>query len=57
MVKRRDVIRLLEQNGFRNEGGANHDIFRKDERTTSVPRHREIKDSTFKVIKKQAGIE
>lgn len=57
MVKRRDVIRLLEQNGFRNEGGANHDIFRKDERTTSVPRHREIPNNTYKKIKKDAGLD
>jgi len=56
MTKRRDVIRLLEKNGFKNKGGANHDVFEKAGRTTVVPRHREINEDTFKTIKKQAGL-
>ena len=28
MVKRREVVRFFRQNGFKNEGGTNHDKFR-----------------------------
>lgn len=57
MIKRRDVIRFLEQNGFENKGGTNHDRFQKGNRVTYVPRHREVKDNTFKKILKDAGLD
>jgi len=51
-VKRRDVIRHLEQNGceFLREG-SNHAIYvnRAKGKASSVPRHREIND--FLVVK------
>lgn len=57
MTKRRDVVRLLESNGFVSKGGTNHERFQHpDGRSTVVPRHREIKETMFKVIKKQAGL-
>ena len=57
MSKRRDVVRFLENKGFVNMGGANHDRFKHpDGRQTVVPRHREISDKLFEVIKKQAGL-
>ena len=58
MVKRRQVVRLLERNGFVNKGGANHDRFEHpDGRWTTVERHREIEEPMFKLIKKQAGLD
>lgn len=57
MTKRRDLVKLLESNGFECRGGTNHDRFvHPDGRFTEVPRHREIKDQMAKVIKKQAGL-
>ena len=56
MVKRRDVVRLLEKNGFKNIGGAKHDVFTKGRFVATVPRHREISDYTFDAIMKQAGL-
>ena len=56
MTKRRDIVKLLEENGFENKGGTNHDLFVKGKRTTVVPRHREIDENMFRKIKKQAGL-
>ena len=58
MTKRRDIIKALEDAGFRSEGGTNHEKFRHpDGRQTVVPRHREIPNLLEKVIRKQAGLE
>ena len=56
MVDRRNVVRLLEANGFKCVGGAKHDKFVKRGFRVIVPRHREIKEDTFKTIRKQAGL-
>jgi predicted RNA binding protein YcfA (HicA-like mRNA interferase family) len=57
MTKRRDVVRLLEKNGFVNVGGANHDRYvHSDGRWTEVARHTEIPKFVFAKIRKQAGI-
>ncbi|WP_165173472.1 MULTISPECIES: type II toxin-antitoxin system HicA family toxin [unclassified Adlercreutzia] len=56
MTKRRDVVRLLEQNGFWSKGGAKHEKFTNGKVTVLVKRHREIEDETFERIKRQAGI-
>jgi len=57
MVKRRDVVRLLESNGFINRGGKRHDKFKHpDGRWTEVERHKEVDDMLFERIKKQAGL-
>ena len=57
MVKRRDVIRFLEQNGFKKVGGTKHDKYQKGNCVTSVPRHREVKDNTFKQILRETGLD
>lgn len=57
MTKRRDVVKLLVENGFVSQGGAKHEMFvHPDGRMTMVARHREIADEMFKIIKKQAGL-
>jgi mRNA interferase HicA len=57
MTKKRDVVRLLESNGFINKGGANHDKYvHPDGRWTEVARHSEIPELTAKKIRKQAGL-
>ena len=56
MVKRREVV-SFPQNGFKNEGGTNHDKFRHpDGRRTVIERHSEISNQQFEVMKKQAGL-
>lgn len=57
MTKRRDVIRVLTAYGFTSVGGTRHEKFvHPDGRQTVVPRHAEIRDLTFRLILKQAGI-
>ena len=56
MTKRRDVVRLLEINGFINIGGKRHDVFCKNGLMAIVPRHKEINKYTYQEIKKQAGL-
>jgi mRNA interferase HicA len=52
-MKRKDLIKHLEKNGylFRREG-SNHTVYKnmKNGIMTSVPRHREIKESLVKKI-------
>lgn len=59
-MKRRDVIRRLEENGwvFKRSGG-NHDIYwnPKLKRAVPVKRHREIPDVEAKGIFREAGLE
>ena len=52
MVKRREVVRFFQHNGFKNEGGTNHDKFRHPDGR----RHSEISNQQFEVMKKQAGL-
>lgn len=57
-VKRRDLIRYLEQNGFRlfREGG-NHSIYTNDAKATiPVKRHSQFDRITANEICKQAGL-
>ena len=57
MVKRREVVRFFRRNGFKNEGGGNHDKFvHPDGRWTVIERHSEISNQQFEVMKKQAGL-
>ncbi len=57
-VKRRDLIKYFEENGFYllREGG-NHSIYTNGEKTISIKRHRTIDKVTANVICKQAGLE
>lgn len=56
-MKRRDLIKLLERNGWRlkrTDGG--HDIYAKGSNKLPVPRHREINELLAKSIIKQWGL-
>ncbi|HEV7667777.1 MAG TPA: type II toxin-antitoxin system HicA family toxin [Thermoanaerobaculia bacterium] len=56
-VKRRDLVRYLEQNGFRLlREGANHSIYTNDSKTLPVKRHAQIDRITANEICKQAGL-
>ncbi|MBW1708176.1 MAG: type II toxin-antitoxin system HicA family toxin [Deltaproteobacteria bacterium] len=56
-VKRRDLIRYLEQNGFSLlREGANHSIYTDRRKTIPVKRHRSLERITANEICKQAGL-
>jgi predicted RNA binding protein YcfA (HicA-like mRNA interferase family) len=58
-MKRRELIRKLEENGFAlDRHGSNHDVYYNDatKRRATVPRHREIDDNLAKEIFKEAGL-
>lgn len=58
MVKRRYVIRFFRAHGFVLEKATNHDkLVHPDGRWTVLGRHQEIRNSMFRKMKKQAGIE
>lgn len=56
-MKRRDLIKLLEQNGwyFLRNGG-NHDLYTNGPDIESVPRHSEINERLAKSIIKKRGL-
>ncbi|MGM9615679.1 MAG: type II toxin-antitoxin system HicA family toxin [Oscillospiraceae bacterium] len=56
-MKRRDLIKLLEQNGWtlmRTTGG--HDIYAKGAEREPIPRHREVAESLAKAIIRRRGL-
>ncbi len=56
-VKRHDLIRYLEENGFYLlREGKKHSIYTDDERTIPVKRHRTIDRITANELCKQAGL-
>jgi mRNA interferase HicA len=56
-VKRRDLIRYLEANGFSLlRAGANHSIYTNDLKTIPVKRHKLLDRITANEICKQAGL-
>jgi len=57
-VKRRDLVRYLEQNGFslRREG-AKHSIYSNGVKTVPVKRHRTLDRVTANELCKQAGLQ
>ena len=56
-VKRRDLTRYLEDNGFHLlREGANHSIYTNGVRVIPVKRHRQLDRITANEICKQAGI-
>jgi len=56
-VKRRDLIKYLEENGFYLlRGGGKHSIYTDDEKTIPVKRHRTIDRITANELCKQAGL-
>ena len=56
-VKRRELIRYLEEEGFRllREGG-NHSIYTDGDKTIPIKRHRTLDRITANEICKQAGL-
>ncbi len=56
-MKRRDLIKLLEQNGwrFKREGGS-HDIYTNGSASEPIPRHREIDEELAKSIIRKYGL-
>lgn len=57
-VKRRDLVRHLEQNGFYLlREGANHSIYTNGSKLIPVKRHKHLDRITANEICKQAGIQ
>lgn len=56
-MKRTDLIRMLEQNGwYLLRNGSNHDIYTNGAKKETIPRHREIKERLAKEIIKRTGV-
>jgi len=56
-VKRRDLVRYLEENGFHLlREGAQHSIYAKGTKAIPVKRHRQFDRITANEICKQAGL-
>ena len=58
-MKRQDFIRELEQSGcVLHRHGGSHDIYRNgaNEKKVPVPRHRELRDSLCRLIRRQLGL-
>lgn len=56
-MKSKDLIKLLEQNGWQLERhGGNHDVYRKGSLRETIPRHKEIDEMLAKAIIKRRGL-
>lgn len=56
-MKRRDLIKLFEKNGWEFERhGAGHDIYRKGTEEEPIPRHNEINENLAKAIIKRRNL-
>lgn len=56
-MKRKDLIRLLERNGWwLHRSGANHDIYTNGRCSEPIPRHSEIKEQLAKAIIRRQGL-
>lgn len=56
-MKTRDLIKLLERNGWRFERhGANHDIYVKGRERESVVRHKDTDEELAKAIIRRRGL-
>lgn len=56
-MKRADLIKLLEQNGWSlKRNGAGHDIYTNGIERETIPRHREINENLAKAIIKRRGL-
>lgn len=56
MTKRRELVKILVQNGFWSVGGTRHEKFTNGQVTVLVKRHREIEDEIALRILRQAGL-
>lgn len=56
-MKRRDLIKLLEKNGWTfKRSGANHDVYVKGKEMEAVERHREIPEALAQAIIRRRGL-
>jgi len=55
-MKQRDVIKMLEQNGFNLKRSGKHMIFSNGVVSVAVPHQKEIKSWTVNQIKKHMGM-
>ncbi|MBF0564562.1 MAG: type II toxin-antitoxin system HicA family toxin [Nitrospirae bacterium] len=58
-MKRRDLIRMLVKSGcYLKRSGSKHDIYEnhRNGKSATIPRHSEIKESLYALIKKQLDI-
>lgn len=55
-MQRRELVRILEADGWVSRGGTNHEHFWKNGRMIMVKRHREIADQIAKRILREAGL-
>ncbi|EFI32873.1 YcfA family protein [Desulfonatronospira thiodismutans ASO3-1] len=57
-VKRRDLVKYFEQNGFKLlREGANHSIYTNGTKAIPVKRHRQLDRITANELCKQAGLD
>ena len=56
-MKRRDLIKLLEKNGwyYKRDGG-NHDIYSNGQKSEPIERHSEIPEQLARAIIKRNGL-
>ena len=56
-MKRRDLIKLLEKNGWRlKRNGGNHDIYTNGTDTEPISRQSEIKEAVTQAIIRRRGL-
>ncbi|MEG2001081.1 MAG: type II toxin-antitoxin system HicA family toxin [Evtepia sp.] len=56
-MKRRDLIKLLEANGWWHlRSGANHDIYTNGSKSEPIPRHTEIKEQLAQSMIRRQGL-
>lgn len=56
-MKRRDLVKLLEKNGWcLKRNGSNHDLYTNGVKTEPIPRHLEINEKLAQAIIKKLGL-
>lgn len=56
-MKHRDLVKLLEQNGwYLKRHGANHDLYTNGKNSEPIPRHSEINEKLAQKIIKKLGL-
>jgi YcfA-like protein. len=55
-MKKRDLIKLFEKNGWQIEEGSNHTLAIKGENKEAIPRHKEINELLAKAIIKRNNL-
>lgn len=56
-MKRKDLIKILEQNGwYLKRNGGNHDIYTDGKNLEPIPRHTELNERLAKSILKKYGL-